>query len=349
MTHFPRWALIGIFLILLVQAMLWSADFLIPITAATLGYLTVSPIRRKLQRLGVPSAATASVITIGVFLMVAYGALRFAEPLANMTGDLPDLVEQFSEGLSSGGGETMKKINEAVDAAEKALEGEEDNQALEVKVVEDRNFVTSLIRSAPQIVGQAIFALILLFFLIASGDLYMLKIVQTAQSFDDKRKAVKIVQTLERKLGRYLGTITLINLGLGAAVGTAMWLLGMSTPILFGILAFALNFIPFLGALAGASIAGLVAFSEFNHVWEAAAVFAIYMALTSIEGQFVTPKLLSNRLKLNTPIVFISVAFFAWIWSVIGMIVAVPILIVFKIVLDEFEATRDVGAFLGDV
>ena len=348
MSSVPRWAIIGIFLILVVQSLIWSSDFLIPITAAILGYLTVSPIRRRLYRWGIPSALTAFCITFGVLVLFLYGALRFAEPLADMTDSLPRMVEEFSEGLSNSGGETVKKINEAVDAAEKVLEGDDEKPALEVKVVEDTNFLTSLIKSAPQILGQAIFALVLLFFLISSGDLYMLKIVQAASSFDDKRKAVKIVQTLEKKLGHYLGSITLINLGLGVAIGLAMWLLGMSTPILFGLLAFALNFIPFLGAVAGASIAGLVAFNEFNQIWEAAVVFAVYMALTSIEGQFVTPKLLSNRLKLNTPIVFLAVAFFAWIWSVIGMIVAVPILIVVKIVFDEFEGTQKVGAFLGD-
>ena len=348
MNNVPGWAIIGIFLILLVQTLLWSSDFLIPITAAVLGYLTVSPVRRRLYRWGIPSGVTAFFITFGVLVAVLYGALRFAEPLADMTDNLPRLVQQFSESLSDGGGETVKKINEAVDAAEKVLDGDEEDPTLEVKVVEDANFISSLVKSAPQIVGQAIFALILLFFLISSGDLYMLKVVQAASSFDDKRRAVKMVQTLERKLGHYLGSITLINLGLGISIGLAMWFLGLSTPILFGLLAFGLNFIPFLGAVAGATIAGLVAFNEFNQIWEAAVVFAVYMTLTSVEGQFVTPKLLSNRLKLNTPIVFIAVAFFAWIWSVIGMIVAVPILIVVKIVFDEFECTKKIGAFLGD-
>ena len=343
-----KWPVIGIFLILLVQALLWFADFLIPITAAVLGYITVSPIRRRLSRRGVPNVVTATCITLGVLAISGYGAVKFAEPLTGLVADLPELVEEFADGLS-GGGETLKKINEAVDAAEEAMESGDDDTTMEVKVVEETNYVTSLIKSAPAVLGQAVFAMILLLFLVSSGDLFVLKIVQGASSFNDKRKAVKLVQSLERKLGHYLGSITLINIGLGVVIGIAMALWGLSTPVLFGLIAFAFNFIPFLGAVAGASFTALVAFSEFKDLWPTLGVFMTYMILTSAEAQLVTPKILSNRLKLNTPFVFIAVAFFAWIWSVIGMIVAVPILIVAKIVLDEFDSTKKIGAFLGDL
>ena len=341
-----RWPLIGIFLILAVQALYWSADFLLPITAALLGYLTLSPLRRRLSRIGVPSSITAAVLTFGIAAIAMAGLMRFAEPVSGLLDNLPELIEQFSDGVASGGG-TLEKLNEAAKAAEDAVKTESDDVTLEVKVVEETDYFTTLFQSAPQIIGQSIFALTLMFFLISSGDLFILKIVQAASNFDEKRKAVSLVQKLEEKLGHYLGSIALINLSLGVTITIAMWLWGLPNAILLGVFAFLLNFIPFLGAVAGATFAGLVAFSEFRDLWPTFAVFATYMALTSLEGQFFTPYMLSNRLKLNTPFVFISVAFFAWIWSVIGMVVAVPILIVAKLILDEFESTRKMGAFLG--
>ena len=346
METYPRWPVIGIFLIICIQALYFSASFLIPITAAVLGYLTLSPLRRKLHRFGVPSAVTAAVATLGIAVMVLFGILRFAEPVSDLMANLPELITQFSNGIASGGG-TLEKLNDAAQAAETALEGKSSESTLEVKVVKESGYVDSLFQSAPAVVGQAAFALTLLFFLIASGDMFMLKIVQTISKFDDKKKAVHLVQKLERKLGHYLGSIALINLALGFTVAIAMAFWGLPNPLLLGVIAFLLNFIPFLGALAGAAFAGLVAFSEFKDLWVTFAVFLTYMSLTSVEGQFITPQLLSNRLKLNTPFVFISVAFFAWVWSVIGMIVAVPILIVAKITLDEFESTRKLGTFLG--
>ena len=346
MENSLRWPLVGIFLILAVQALYWSAGFLLPITAAVLGYLTLSPLRRRLSRFGVPSSITAAILTFGIAAIALAGLMRFAEPVSNLLDNLPELIEQFSDGVASGGG-TLEKLNEAAKAAEDAVKTESDDVTLEVKVVEDADYITRLFQSAPQIIGQSIFALTLMFFLISSGDLFILKIVQAASNFDEKRKAVSLVQKLEAKLGRYLGSIALINLLLGAAIAIAMWLWGLPNPILLGLIAFLLNFIPFLGAVAGATFAGLVAFGEFRDLWPTFAVFATYMALTSLEGQFFTPHMLSNRLKLNTPFVFISVAFFAWIWSVIGMVVAVPILIVAKIILDEFESTQKLGTFLG--
>lgn len=342
-----RWPIIGIFVMLAIQVLFWSADFLLPITGSLLGYITLSPLRRRMRRVGVPSAATAAIVTLGIIVMVAFGLLRFAEPISDLLDELPELIEQFSDGVASRGG-TLEKLNEAAKAAEGAMETKQDDTTLEVKVVEESGYLTTLFQSAPKVIGQSIFAVTLLFFLVSSGDLFMLKIVQATSNFDEKRKAVQLVQKLERKLGHYLGSIALINVGLGVVIAIAMYFWGLPNPLLLGLIAFLLNFIPFLGAVAGAAFAGLVAFSEFKELWLTFGVFLTYMAITSLEGQMLTPYLLSNRLKLNTPFVFISVAFFAWIWSVVGMVVAVPILIVAKIILDEFESTKKIGAFLGD-
>ena len=342
-----RWPIIGIFLILSVQALFWSAAFLLPITAAVLAYLTLSPLRRRMGRFGVPSAITAAIVTLAITMLIGFGLLRFAEPISELLDELPELIEQFSDGVASGGG-TLDKLNEAAKAAEDVMESGDGAPTLEVKVVEDSGYLSTIFQSAPQIIGQSIFALTLLFFLMSSGDMFILKIVQAASSFDDKRKAVKLVQKLERKLGHYLGSIAIINAALGIVITIAMTVWGLPNPLLLGFIAFLLNFIPFLGAVAGAMFAALVGFSEFKDLWPTLGIFLTYMAISSFEGQMLTPYLLSNRLKLNTPFVFISVAFFAWIWSVIGMVVAVPILIVAKLVLDEFENTKKIGAFLGD-
>ncbi len=98
----------------------------------------------------------------------------------------------------------------------------------------------------------------------------------------------------------------------------------------------------------GATIAAAVAFVSLDGTWAAAGVFVTYVVLTSLEGQFITPLAISRRMRLNTTVVFLSVAFFAWIWSVMGMVVALPILIVVKIVCDETETLQTVARFLGD-
>jgi predicted PurR-regulated permease PerM len=182
----------------------------------------------------------------------------------------------------------------------------------------------------PQLIAQLFFTLILLFFLLASGDMFYEKIVHVMPTWSDKRLAMRIAHDIERKLSHYLSTITFINAGLGVAVGSAMWLLGMPNPILFGVLAFALNFIPYVGALAGVILALVVGIVSLPNVYDAVLVAAVYLLLTSLEGQIVTPHLVGRRLRLNTVVVFVSITLFAWLWSVVGMLVAMPLLLALR-------------------
>jgi predicted PurR-regulated permease PerM len=201
---------------------------------------------------------------------------------------------------------------------------------------------------APGLLSQLVLAVALLYFLVASGDMFIQKAVQAADRFEDKRQTVRTIRTIEARLGNYLGAITLINAGLGVAIGTAMWLLGMPSPLMIGVMAMLLNYVPFVGAVVGSLVVAVIAFVSFGTVGSALGIFATYYALTAFEGQFVTPTLVGQRLRLNVVAVFTAVAFFAWIWSVMGMVVAVPMLIVVKVVCDSIPRLQRVGLFLGD-
>ncbi len=337
---------IGIFLILLLQTLVWASDFLIPVTAAFLGYFVLNRPRRWLARVGVPPFMSASMFTFGLTLLIAALLVQLSAPAAELIEDLPSLIEQIKRKLSAAGG-TLEAINDATVAAGEIM-ADQDAETVEVAVVSDSGIAATLFSLAPGFVSRIVFALILLFFLVASGDMFLTKIVQSFDRFEEKRRAVEVLHSIEDRLGYYLGGIALINIGLGLAIGFAMHLWGLPSAVLFGFMAFGLNFVPFLGGLMGATIAAAVAFVSLDQSWIAFGVFITYVVLTSVEGQFITPLVISRRMRLNTTVVFLSVAFFAWIWSVMGMIVALPILIVIKIVCDELDAFKKVGRFLGD-
>lgn len=343
-----NWAVIGIFLILFVHMLKWAGNFLIPLTAAMLGFLVILPIERWLTRRMVPSALTAASVTLGLGAVISFVLLTVSTPILTLIDDLPRMIDNLRYDMANMGGETIEKIEEATEAAAEILEGEDEPQQTTITLNEEAgSMLAPILSRAPALGAQLVLTLVLLFFMIASGASFLRKLVIVAPNLQEKRKAVLVVNTIAEKLGVYLGGITMINAGLGIAIGLAMWLLGLPNPIMFGFIAFAFNFVPFLGAIAGASLAGIVGYGEFGDPWDALIIFLIYMALTNFEGQFVTPYVLSGRLKLNPPIVFATVAFFAWIWSVIGMVVAVPILIAAKIILDEIPSTRGIGIFLG--
>ncbi len=339
--------LIGIFIIALVAALVSAASFLIPVTAAILSYFVFSRPRRALERLGLPNMLIATLFTSVLFVATGAAIAWFAEPVTNLIDDMPGLMREMQYKLGEGTG-ALAKVNEAAQAIDEAVGNSDKKTAMEVEVVSETSTSVTILTMAPQVLSQVIFAIFLTFFLIGSGDFFALRTVESLPKLREKRRAVEVIKTIEDRLGRYLGGIALINAGLGLCIGAAMYLWELPNAIAIGAMAFTLNFIPFLGAIVGAGVAGLVAFVTFNDPWQAFGVFMTYMVLTSIEGQIVTPLMISRRMRLNTPILFLVVAFFAYIWSVVGMVVAVPILIVAKIVCDEVEGLRAVGHFLGD-
>lgn len=340
-----RVPLYGIFSIMLLQALVWASDFLIPVTTAFLGYLILNRPRRWLERSGVPSFISATLFVTVLTIVIGLFLIQISSPTAQFIEDLPWLIEQMKEQFSNSGG-TLEAIKDATVAAGEIV-ADQEKETVEVEVVSDPGIVSAIFSMAPSFLSRILFALILLFFLIASGDLFLTKTIASIDAFAEKRRAVEVLHAIEDRLGYYLGGITLINIGLGVAISIAMYLWGMPNVLVFGFLAFGLNFVPFLGGLMGAAIAGSVAFVSLESAWTAFGVFATYATLTSIEGQLVTPMLISRRMQLNTTVVFLSVAFFAWIWSVMGMVVALPILIVIKIACDESQSLRVIGRFIG--
>jgi predicted PurR-regulated permease PerM len=189
--------------------------------------------------------------------------------------------------------------------------------------------------------------LLLLYFLLASGRLFLRKLVRVLPRFHHRRSAVKIVRHTEHDLSRYLGTMILVNIGLGVAVGVALYLLGMPNPALWGALAALLNFIPYIGPLVNVAIVGLVAVVSFDSLGEAALPPLAYLALNSIEAGLVTPAVMGWRLRLNPVAIVLAVTFWTWIWGIPGGLLAVPMLTTFKITCDHVEVLAPIGEFLG--
>jgi predicted PurR-regulated permease PerM len=340
-----RFAAVGLFVLLLIHTLVWAGDFLIPATAAVLGYFVLNRPRRWLAKIGIPPMLSALLFTVVLVVITGFALLRLSGPASGFITDLPNIVTQVGTKLSAEGG-PLEAVNKAADAADEIINPKEE-ETVEVEVVSKTGIATIIAGYAPSLFSQLAFALVLLFFLVSSGDLFILKTVQSLGSFGDKRQAWKVVQRIEDRLGHYLGGITLINAGLGICIAGAMAFWEMPNFMMLGVMAFLFNFVPFIGALVGATIAAALAFISFQGIWSAVGVWMTYMVITSIEGQMITPMLISRHMKLNTAVVFLCVAFFAWIWSVMGMVVALPILTVIKIVCDEIEGFRTVGLFLG--
>lgn len=373
----PRWAVVGIFLILLAGFVIEARSFLMPVALALLLFFVFVPVRRLLARIGIGAPGAAGIITIGMLGLVGALGLVAWGPVAQLMENVPQvssrLEERFTEirasirpiqeaaeridqisggGAPEGEAEGARVVGNGAATAVIASEpgaggaGEDITVAVTADATTAPTTMERLTTLAPAVGGQIVFMLVLLYFMLASGDLFYLKIVQSFDSMHEKRAAYTALRDIEDALGAYLGAITVINAGLGVAIGLAMWAWGMPSPVLWGVAGFVLNFIPYIGAMAGTVAGALVALFVFDDLWNPAMVGLTFLALTSLEGQLVTPYFVSRRLKLNEVVVFANVALWAWFWSILGMVVAVPMLVVVRVLADHIPGLEKFGNFL---
>jgi predicted PurR-regulated permease PerM len=188
---------------------------------------------------------------------------------------------------------------------------------------------------------------ILLFFLLASGDLFLRKLVAVLPRLEEKKLAVEITRRIELDVSAYLLAITLVNALFGTTVAIAMFFLGLPNPVLWGVMAGLLHFIPFLGAVVGISIVTLVALVTLESTATILLVPTIYFALNLLEEYVVLPVVIGRRLMLNAVVVLLWLLFWAWLWGVPGALMAVPLLAIVKIVADHFDPLSSLAEFIG--
>jgi predicted PurR-regulated permease PerM len=341
----PKWVGIGLFLYASVFTLAYAKDFLVPVVLAFLLSMVFGPIRKFFDRRGIPSALTSLIIVLGLLAATIAVVGAIALPISSWMENGPAIQHTLQSKLS-GVSQTISKIFEATDKLKQiTASGATPLQQVELH---DNGFMTSAALVAPAVLAQFMFTLILLLFLLASGDMFYEKLVHVLPTFKDKKQAMRIAHEIEQKLSRYLLTITVINASLGVAVALSMWLAGMPSPLVFGVMAFVLTYVPYLGAMAGIIIVTGVALLTFDGIGSAATVGGIYLVLSSIEGQVVTPYFVGRSLRLNTVVVFVAVSFWAWLWSAVGLLVAVPLLVAINTFCDNIDALKGLGNFLSE-
>ena len=331
-------------LILGAGALYFGRDFFLPIVLACLVALTLIPIVRWLARHGIPAAASAVGLVILLAGSLSVGVYVLSGPALKWVQDAPTVGAQVERKLQALRG-SVEAVAEASRRAEQLSRATTGSDVTEV-VVKEPGFLSTETSSLWSGITTAAITLLLVLFVLASGDMVYEKIIRIVPSFSDKKTALKIVHDLEASISRYLLTVTLINAGLGVAIGSAMWALGMPNPELFGVAGACLNFLPYLGAIIGIIVTAVVAFVTLDPLSAALLPPLTYFVLNTLEGNIVTPLVLGRRLELNTVAIFVGVAFWGWIWGLVGVLIAVPLLVVLKAICDHLPSWRTLGELL---
>lgn len=341
-------AMIGLFILAVGYTLYVARPVFLPVVLALLLSLLLSPVIAGLARLRIPPPLGAALVLVTILAGVGYGASWLAEPAATWMGQLPQSLRQIETKLRHLKG-PVEEVREATQKVEKFAQVDEQEERAAVQVEMRRPRLTDLIFNTTfNLVASAVMVIILLYFLLASGDTFLLKLVRSLPRLRDKKVAVTIVHQVKHDVSHYLLTITLINTGLGLVVAAVMYLLGMPNPILWGVMVGCFNFIPYLGAITSTTVLALVALLTFENIGHALLVPGLFMLITGLEGLIITPTIVGQRLTLNPVAIFIWLIFWGWLWGVAGALLAVPLLAVCKIVCDNVEALTPIGEFLGD-
>lgn len=323
---YTHWAIIGLFVMAAIGALSFAQAFFIPVVFALLLALILSPIRRFLGTLGIGPGVSSALIMACVCLSGVVVLFLISSSLSTIVSDEPQLMNKVQERIDELTGvlEPMRQAGEQLNEMQNSSSGPE------TVIVREKGIFSLWAETTPYVAGQVMLAIVLATFLIASGDMFYEKLVQVMPSLSLKRKSLNIARDMENQLSTYFLTITAINIALGVVVGVAMWFLGMPDPVFFGVVAFALNYIPYVGSIIGIAFAFVMGLVTYDNIWMSLAPPFAYWLINTAEGQFITPVSVGKRLRLNAVAVFLSLAFWAWLWSFVGMFLSTPILIALK-------------------
>lgn len=334
-----------ILLVLITMGLYFAKEVILPLLMGTLVALTLSPLVRAMQRRGISPVFTATALITLLGIIIAASALLFSGPISSWISDAPQLgaeLRQKLRALTS----SLAHVQLASSQVDQLTAGAVEPGVQRVEM-EQPGLLTKAVSNVASVLATTSVALVLALFLLASGDLFYVKLIDAFQRFGDKKRALRIVYGIERSVSRYLFVVTCINLVLAVIIGLGMWAIGMSQPIVWAAVSFVLNFLPYIGPLLGAALTAAVAIVSFDNLGHAALAPAIYLTAAGIEGQFVTPMILGRQLALNTVSVFAMVVFWGWLWGIAGALMAVPFLVCLKVVCDNVESLNTLGSFLG--
>lgn len=337
--------LTGLFLLAAMYTLYVARSFLLPVVLAGLLTLLLEPVVRFLKRrLRIPTPLGAGIILLAFLGGLGFSVYQLAQPAYDWVEKAPQTLRQVERKLR-GLKKPVQTLGKATEQVEKIAQVGTTTRSV---TVNQPSLGLRLANRATAIAAGALVMFILVFFLLASGDLFLRKLIKVLPSAESKRQGAEIARAFQQEVSRYLVTVTFINFALGASTGLAMWWIGLPNPVLWGVFVAIANYIPYLGAGVCYVLFGLLGFLTFNSLAQALLPVGAFLVLNVTEAYIVSPLVLGRRLTLNPVVIFLSLTFWTWLWGVAGAILAVPITAVFKILCDRIDRLAPIGEFLGE-
>jgi predicted PurR-regulated permease PerM len=333
----------GLFALALLAIAYVAAEIVLPFVFAITLKLLLQPILRILERLHLPRMLAALLLILALFGTIVGLGTAISGPAGTWAAKLPEGIPRLQERLSF--------LRAPIDTLQQFLRQVENigTTGAPQDVAPSSggpNLLATLFAGTRSFASGFFTTVLFLYFLLVSGDIFLRRLVEILPRFSSKRQAVDISQQIESDISAYLVTITIMNAVVGIATGIVMWLTGIGDPILWGTVAFVLNYAPILGPTVGVVIFLLAGLLTIGTLWQALLPAGLYLGIHLVEGETVTPMLLARRFTLNPVLVILSLVFWFWMWGIPGAILSVPMLAITKIICDRVRPLAALGHFL---
>jgi predicted PurR-regulated permease PerM len=320
-----------------------GAEFFMPVTAALVIAIALVPLLEWFERRGVPSRLAAGLCVI-VFLTIAVFAIgSIVIPATDWVSQVPHRITKVRAALEPVL-DLYKNLDKFIDrtASQIALTQE---RTRAVRIETPNSALGLLTSSAPHLLIQLFFSLLVIFFFLSGWTAMRKKTIVSRGSFEGALTTARVIQQVVDATSTYLGTITLINVGLGGLTALLLWWLGMPSPVMWGGIVAVLNYIPYLGPIASALLLFVGGLMIYPDIWGAMLPPAAFISLHLVEANFFTPLVVGKRLTISPLAILVSLSFWSWVWGTTGALLAVPLLIILKTVFSA-AGTPDIAGFL---
>jgi predicted PurR-regulated permease PerM len=335
----------GIGLILAIPfALKGGAEFFLPVTAAMVIAIALVPLLEWFERRGVPSTLAAT-LCVTLFLGVSIFALAsIVLPAMDWVQRIPQRIGQVRHTLDPLVS-LYKSLQRWIDSTTAQIATAPAKSVRTVRLETTNSWIDTITTQAPHLLIQTFFALLVIFFFLAGWTAMRKRTIVSRGSFEGALTTARVIQQVVEATSTYLGTITLINIGMGIITATILFLLGMDSPMMWGGIVAVLNYIPYLGPIACVLLLSFGGLMQFPDVWSAMLPPAIFLAMHVIEANVFTPSLVGRKLEINPLLILVSLSFWAWVWGTTGALLAVPLLIIIKTIFSA-AGTPDIAGFL---
>jgi len=331
---------------LVLYTLYFSSTVAIPLVLACMFNLVLTPVVLALTRVKIPEPAGAALVVFLFLLIIGVGVLTLAQPAADWLRRLPYVIDQLADRLDFVQ-VPAKQLKEAEEALTNLGSAAPETATQVVVMPRSTTLRELLFNETSRFVIGAGTTLVLLYFMLAMGDKFLRRLVAALPDFRTKKQVVEIAHQLQSDMSHYLLTVSAINVAFGTIVAGAMFAAGMPNPLLWGVMAGILNYVPFLGHSISAIIIAVVALLSFDDLGTALIPPGLFIVIAALEGNVITPMILARRLTLNPVAVVAALLIWGWMWGIVGLLLAVPLLVVAKIACDKIEPLHPVGEFLG--